>query len=97
MTREQKREKTIEILKSYRIWFGDAMGIHEDAFCNLTDDILTLESKQIEKYKELIDWLNDECPAVSPPLEPYTTADLSHDFAEILRSKLDDLKTELGL
>ena len=53
--------------------------------------------QQIEKYKELIEWLNDECPAVSPPLEPYTTADLSHDFAEILRSKLDDLKTELGL
>ena len=48
--------------------------------------------QQIEKYKELIEWLNDECPAVSPPLEPYTTADLSHDFAEILRSKLNDLK-----
>ena len=53
--------------------------------------------QHIEKYKELIEWLNDECPAVSPPLEPYTTADLSHDFAEILRSKLDDLKNELGL
>ena len=49
-------------------------------------------SQRIEKYRELIEWLNDECPAVSPPLEPYTTADLSHDFAEILRSKLDDLK-----
>ena len=54
-------------------------------------------SQRIEKYRELIEWLNDECPAVSPPLEPYTTADLSHDFAEILRSKLDDLKNELGL
>lgn len=53
--------------------------------------------QRIEKYRELIEWLNDECPTVSPPLEPYTTADLSHDFAEILRSKLDDLKTELGL
>lgn len=48
--------------------------------------------QQTEKYKELIEWLNDECPAVSPPLEPYTTADLSHDFAEKLRTKLDDLK-----
>ena len=49
-------------------------------------------SQRIEKYRELIEWLNDECPAVSPPLEPYTTADLSHDFAEKLRTKLDDLK-----
>ena len=54
-------------------------------------------SQQTEKYKELIEWLNDECPTVSPPLEPYTTADLSHDFAEILRSRLNDLKNELGL
>ena len=54
-------------------------------------------SEQTEKYKELVDWLDSECPAVCPPLEPYTTADLSHDFAEKLRSKLDDLKTELGL
>ena len=53
--------------------------------------------QQIEKYKELIDWLDNECPAVCPPLEPYTTADLSHDFAEKLRTKLDDLKNELGL
>jgi len=87
-----KREQIIEILNSYRIWFGDSMAIHEDAFCNLTDDILTLESEQIEKYKELIDWLDNECPKITPPLEPYTTADLSHDFAEKLRSKLDDLK-----
>ena len=49
-------------------------------------------SQQTEKYKELIDWLDNECPAVCPPLEPYTTADLSHDFAEKLRTKLDDLK-----
>ena len=48
--------------------------------------------QQIEKYKGLIDWLDNECPKITPPLEPYTTADLSHDFAEKLRSKLDDLK-----
>ena len=28
--------KIIEILRDYRIWFGDSMGIHEDAFMNLT-------------------------------------------------------------
>ena len=37
-----KREQIIEILKSYRIWFGDAMAIHEDAFNNLADEILAL-------------------------------------------------------
>ena len=61
------------------------------------DAMESYASEQTEKYKELIEWLNDECPAVSPPLEPYTTADLSHDFAEKLRTKLDDLKNELGL
>lgn len=37
-----KREQIIGILKSYRIWFGDAMAIHEDAFNNLADEILAL-------------------------------------------------------
>ena len=37
-----KREQIIEILKSYRIWFGDAMAIHEDAFNNIADEILAL-------------------------------------------------------
>lgn len=73
-------------------WFDEA---------ELTQEMIKMmesyASQRIEKYRELIEWLNNECPAVFPPLEPYTTADLSHDFAEILRSKLNDLKTELGL
>lgn len=68
-----------------------------DTHLAIMDAMRVYANEQTEKYKELIEWLNDECPAVLPPLEPYTTADLSHDFAEILRSKLDDLKTELGL
>jgi hypothetical protein len=44
-----------------------------------------------EKIVDLIEWLNSECPNVAPPLEPYTTADLSHDFAEKLRDKLNEL------
>ena len=68
-----------------------------DTHLAIMDAMEAYAHEQTEKYKELIDWLNDECPAVCPPLEPYTTADLSHDFAEILRTKLDDLKNELGL
>ena len=90
-----KKEQVIETLKNpHWFFFGK---LFESDFEQIADAILALESEQTEKYKELIEWLNDECPAVSPPLEPYTTADLSHDFAEILRSKLDDLKNELGL
>ena len=65
-----KREQIIEILKSYRIWFGDAMAIHEDAFNNLADEILafplevpsgdiqtTAYNEALEKYlKEGINW-----------------------------------------
>jgi len=93
-----KREQIIEILERFITESDDYPDcILKYNFSRVADDILALESEQTEKYKELIEWLNDECPAVCPPLEPYTTADLSHDFAEILRSKLDDLKNELGL
>jgi len=50
-----------------------------------------LIEKLNEAKMELIAWLNDECPACFPPLEPYTTADLSHDFAEKLRERLDNI------
>lgn len=52
-----------------------------------------MEEKFYKQIIELVNWLNDECPAVAPPLEPYTTLDLSHDFAKILRSKLDKIDT----
>jgi len=44
-----------------------------------------------ELINRLINWLDEECPNVAPPLEPYSTLDLSHDFAGILRSKLDKI------
>jgi len=44
-----------------------------------------------EAHRELIKWLNTECPAVALPLEPYTTADLSHNFCEGLRNRLDNI------
>ena len=50
-----------------------------------------MEKKLYEQMTELVNWLNDECPAVAPPLEPYTTADLSHYFAEGLRIRLDEI------
>ena len=51
-----------------------------------------MKTKELENAKnELIAWLNDECPSCFPPLEPYTTADLSHDFADKLRERLDNI------
>ena len=89
-----KREQIIEILNSYRIWFGDSMASHEDAFCNLTDDILTLESKQIEKYKELIKAYSEVCTYLvnQDALTPKGISSL-----EQLSDKIKQLKTELGL
>ena len=92
--------KTIEEILDELVEEPDNYGNGFEWLCTKEEAINCMEayaSEQTEKYKELIDWLDNECPAVCPPLEPYTTADLSHDFAEILRSKLDDLKTELGL
>jgi DNA-directed RNA polymerase subunit RPC12/RpoP len=40
---------------------------------------------------ELISWLDSECPAVAPPLEPYDNSDLSHNFCELLRIRLDEI------
>ena len=40
---------------------------------------------------ELIIWLDSECPAVAPPLEPYDNSDLSHNFCELLRIRLDEI------
>jgi hypothetical protein len=51
----------------------------------------TTERKLIEKQKELIEWLNQECPSVAPPLEPYTIYDLTHTFCESLRFRLDEI------
>jgi len=45
----------------------------------------------IEQYRELVNWLDTECPKVVPPLEPYTTADLSSNFVELLRIRLDEI------
>jgi len=50
-----------------------------------------MEKKLYEQMTELVNWLNDECPAVAPPIEPYTTTDLSHNFAEGLRIRLDEI------
>ena len=50
------------------------------------------KQKELHNAKnELIAWLNDECPLCLPPLEPYTTFDLSHDFADLLRSRLNNI------
>lgn len=40
----------------------------------------------------LATWLDNECPAVAPPLEPYDNSDLSHNFTSHLRSRLDKIK-----
>ena len=43
----------------------------------------------IKAQDELIEWLDQECPSVAPPLEPYTNYDLTHDFCDGLRIRLD--------
>jgi len=60
-----------------------------------TKDQLIIE-KLSDLKNELIAWLNDECPKTFPPLEPYTTADLSHDFADLLRIRLDEITITRG-
>lgn len=49
--------------------------------------------REEEIMDELIQWLNSECPSVAPPLEPYDNSDLSHNFCECLRIKLDAIKS----
>lgn len=45
-----------------------------------------------EQLTSLATWLDNECPAVVPPLEPYDNSDLSHDFTSQLRERLDEIK-----
>lgn len=52
---------------------------------------MNIERKLIEKQKELVEWLNQECPSVAPPLEPYTNYDLTHTFCDSLRLRLDKI------
>lgn len=49
-----------------------------------------------EHLTSLATWLDNECPAVMPPLEPYDNSDLSHDFTSQLRSRLDEIKKLRG-
>ena len=49
------------------------------------------KDKLIEAYRELRNWLDSECPAIAPPLELYDTSDLSHNFCELLRIRLDEI------
>jgi hypothetical protein len=53
----------------------------EQSLTELFDELLALET-----------WLDNECPAVAPPLEPYDNSDLSHNFTSDLRSRLDRIK-----
>lgn len=51
--------------------------------------ILTTWKEDIcKKQNSLIEWLDEECPHGT------MTFDLSHDFADILRTKLDQLKNK---
>ena len=45
-----------------------------------------------DRLLSLATWLDNECPAVMPPLEPYDNSDLSHNFTSQLRSRLDEIK-----
>ena len=54
-----------------------------------------MEQSLTELFDELLalaTWLDNECPAVAPPLEPYDNSDLSHNFTSHLRSRLDRIK-----
>jgi len=48
--------------------------------------------KLTKVQEELIEWLDQECPSVAPPLEPYTNYDLTHDFCDGLRIRLDKIE-----
>lgn len=51
----------------------------------------TTEQQLKDQLFELINWLEKECPSVAPPLEPYDNSDLSHNFTELLRIRLDEI------
>jgi len=60
--------------------------------CQKRDEIIKVQD-------ELVEWLNQECPAVVPPLEPYNNYDLTHTFCDSLRMRLDkieQLKSEIS-
>ena len=49
------------------------------------EELIDSLRQEIEQLRGLLEWLNDECPPAT------MTLDLSHDFADILRNKLDKL------
>jgi len=53
-----------------------------------TEQALEIRIEQVEKMSKLVEWLDDECTHGS------MTNDLSHDFADILRNKLDKIATK---
>jgi len=73
---------------------------------NVEPDKINLKCEQCQKrdeiikvQDELVEWLNQECPAVVPPLEPYNNYDLTHTFCDSLRMRLDkieQLKSEIS-
>ena len=51
----------------------------------MAKEIDKLYQEKIEALEELVEWLDSECPKGTE------TADLSHNFAEHLRERLDNL------
>jgi len=69
-----------------------------ERFDGYASDQCQKRDELIEAQDELIEWLNQECPLVAPPLEPYTNYDLTHNFCDGLRIRLDkieQLKSEI--
>ena len=92
-----KREQIIEILENHEVSFygtEGGYGVQECDYSKIADAILTLESKQIEKYKELIKAYSEVCTYLvnQDALTPKGISSL-----EQLSDKIKQLKTELGL
>jgi len=54
-----------------------------------------MEKSLTELFNQLLElttWLDNECPTVAPPLDPYDNSDLSQDFTSQLRSRLNEIK-----
>ena len=58
---------------------------HSGKLCSFCGYELPNHEDRCKNKLDLINWLNNECP------QGTMTADLSHDFAEILRGKLNDI------
>lgn len=87
-----KREQIIETLKNpHWFFFGK---LFESDFEQIADAILALESKQIEKYKELIKTYSEVCTYLVnyESLTPKGVNSL-----EELSKKIEQLKIELKL